>query len=384
MIVPPPGVRDVLAAIGLPASADAGAVDDGGLGGSPWYVRLLIGAVAWASALSIMGFLAATGIIGEGTFAVWGLAAMATALFIARRVPRDSDLRGALSEFAAQLALVLSLLARVMVVIGLSDWTNSDLLFMGPAMVALEIVFFLFYPDFFQRFVAAGLVGAWLLLTLGDVHDLLLVAYLRDLVTLAAACTAGWLWLSRPRLLAGQRADLVAPAAYGLVVFVVCALLQETIAAFGSWLPGIRWLATVGLAAGVLCLLVFVRRALGRPLVDAGAAVLGALVCGVAGATWTEPGIMAALGVLVLAFHARDGLLYGFGVAALAGTLWHFFYSLHWTMLEKSELLVAGGLIVLAGRWLWLRLAEPLAAAPGDPPAGAIGGVAADDGAGAR
>ncbi|MFN8424598.1 MAG: DUF4401 domain-containing protein [Anaerolineae bacterium] len=380
MIVPPPLLRDVLAAVGADAGAAAARTGAGGVGGSPWYVRLLIGGVAWASALSILGFLLATGFIEEDTFAVWGLAAAAAALFVVRRSPREGVGRGAGAEFAAQLALVLSFLARILIVIGLSDWTHDDLIVMGLLLAALEVVFFLFYPDVFQRFVAAGMVGAWLLMTLGDVDGVLAVALLRDIIELAAAFAAGALWLARPRLLAGRRADLVTPAGYGLAVFVVCALLQETIAALGGFLPGVRWLAAVGLAAGLLVVLLLVRRDLGRPTIDAGAAVLGALVCGVAGATWMEPGILAAIALLVLAFRARDALLYGLGVAALAATLWHYFYSLDWTMLEKSELLVAGGVIVLAGRWLWLRVAGPLVDAPG----GTAGGGGADDGAAAR
>lgn len=363
MILPPPTLGDALAAAGLPRDAGAGGTGAANAGGSPWYVRLLVAGLAWAAALSVTGFLAATGMIDEDAFAYWGIAAAAASIVLARRGPSDADARGAVADFVAQLALALSLLARVLVFIGVGAWANGDQAVIGGAMAALEIVLFIAYPDFFQRFLASGLACAWLLVVLGDVDDVLFVAYARDVVTLLAAFGGAWLWIDRPRLLAGRLADYAAPAGYGLAVFVVGALLQETIAAFGRFLPGARWPATAGLAIGVVWLLLWVRGRLGRPIVDAGAGVLIVLVAALAYATRIEPGILAAVGVLLLGFLARDGLLHGLGVAATGATVWHFFYSMNQTMLVKSGILVAGGLVLLGGRWVWLRLA-------GDPNVG--------------
>lgn len=374
MIAPPPPLADVAAAAGL--SLDAAGDGTAALSGSPWYVRLLVGGVAWLAALSVIGFLVATGLIDEDAFAPWGLAIGAAAIAVARRLPRHGGGSGATAEFGAQIALVGSLLARVMVFIGLGDWTDGHWAVIGPAMAALELVFLAFYPDELERFVASGLFGAWLLLALGDLDDVLTAAVLRDLVTLAAAVAAGAMWWWRPRLLAGRWAAFVAPVGYGLTAFVLAACLQDTIALFGDWLPGLRWLLTAGLAAGLLAVLWAVRTRLGQREVDAGTAVLAAIVLGVAGATWPEPGIVAAVGVLVLAFHGRDGWLLGLGVVGLAATLWHYVYGMQATMLEKSTLLVAAGLVLLAGRWLWRR-----ARASGD--AGSEGaGVAVDAAAG--
>lgn len=374
MIAPPPPLADVAAAVGL--SLDAAGDATAAPAGSPWYVRLLVGGVAWLAALSVIGFLAATGLIDEDTFVPWGVAIGGAAIALARRLPRDGG-GGAAAEFGAQIALVGSLLARVMVVIGLGDWTDGNWAVIGLVMAALELAFLVLYPDDLERFVAAGLVGAWLLLALGDLDDVLAAAALRDVVTLAAAVAAGAIWLWRPRLLTGRWAEHVAPVGYGLTAFVLAACLQDTVALFGDWLPGLRWLLAGGLAAGLLGVLWVVRARLGQREIDMGAAVLAAIVLGVAGATWPEPGIVAAIGVLVLAFGARDGWLLGLGVVGLAATLWHYVYGMAATMLEKSTLLVAAGLVLLAGRWLWRRLrAAGTAVGAGDAVDGAAGGVA--------
>jgi len=246
-----------------------------------------------------------------------------------------------------------------MILIGLGDWTDGNWMLIGPALALLESLLLGLYPDGLQRFVAAGLGGVWLLIALGDVDNALTAAVLRDATTLAAALGAGAIWLARARLAAGPRGDAVEPVGYGLAAFVLAACLEDTIGLFGLFgpaPPGLRWLATAGMAAGLLVVLWTVRARLGRPEIDASTAVLGVIVVAVAGATWTEPGIVAALGVLVLAFAARDAVLYGLGVVGLAATLWHYFYGLSATMLEKSALLVAAGLLLLGGRWLW-RLA---------------------------
>ena len=156
MIAPPPPLADVAAAVGL--SLDAAGDATAAPAGSPWYVRLLVGGVAWLAALSVIGFLAATGLINEDVFVPWGVAIGGAAIALARRLPRDGR-GGAAAEFGAQIALVGSLLARVMVFIGLDDWTDGNWAVIGLTMAALELAFLVLYPDDLERFVAAGLVG---------------------------------------------------------------------------------------------------------------------------------------------------------------------------------------------------------------------------------
>lgn len=352
MIERPPPLGAVLAAVGAPAETARTALESHAER-SPWYVRLLVGGVAWLAALTVLGYVATTGLIDEDAYAPWGAVAAAVAIGLARWLPRDDAARGAGAEFGAQIALVLSLVARLLILIGLGDWTDGNWMLIGTALALLESLLLGLYPDGLQRFVAAGLGGVWLLLSLGDVDNTLTAAVLRDATTLAAALGAGAFWLARARLAAGPRGDAVEPVGYGLAAFVLAACLEDTIGVFGLAPPGLRWLATAGMASGLLAVLWTVRSRLGRPEIDASAAVLGVIVVAVAGATWAEPGIVAALGVLVLAFAARDAVLYGLGVVGLAATLWHYFYGMRATMLEKSALLVAAGLLLLGGRWLW-------------------------------
>jgi uncharacterized membrane protein len=93
----------------------------------------------------------------------------------------------------------------------------------------------------------------------------------------------------------------------------------------------------VGLASGRGCL------ALGAALV-------------VAAASLKAPGLGPAAAMLVIGYANGNRVLAGLGIVALLGYLSHYYYSLQLTLLEKSALLAATGLTLLAARFLLRRI----------------------------
>ena len=68
-------------------------------------------------------------------------------------------------------------------------------------------------------------------------------------------------------------------------------------------------------------------------------------------------GVTAALLIIVIGFGRAAPVLTGLGIAAGLGYLSHYFYALSFTLLNKSLVLMATGLVLLALRWFLFRRA---------------------------
>src|SRR5262249_30340923 len=118
-------------------------------------------------------------------------------------------------------------------------------------------------------------------------------------------------------------------------------------------------LTAIGLGALLLCLEWHVLRTLGiAPVSEAGiAALMGTLFfCAAPGGA---PGVVGALGVLLLGHHRRDVLLMGLASAALLLFGAAFYYQLHLTLLAKAGVLCASGGVLLALRPILFRDRAP-------------------------
>jgi hypothetical protein len=329
-----------------------------------WFVRVLVGFGAWVSALLFALAAGASGIAKTPeSLGVLGLLAFAGGVVL-RRAARG--------EFPVQLALAASIGGRMMVY-G-SVFNHGE----GPAAwcvaLVLEAVGLAAYPDVVGRFVATlGLCVA--AFGLGDALHLPVLS--RQVLILSLAASATWIWLREPTLLAARAAPFQRPVGFGLVVALMGALLVDL------WKrpDGQQWHFSL-IAAGLTALLLVVerevlretlahhRRVLGyriaaprnkgptapappetRALVYAGTLALGAL-------GQLAPGLMGALLVMALGAHRRNRLLFGMAALFLAFFGSHFYYSLGLTLLAKSGVLFASGLVCLALRLPLARAAE--------------------------
>jgi hypothetical protein len=170
------------------------------------------------------------------------------------------------------------------------------------------------------------------------------------------AALAAMLWLSRPRWAAGPHAGLTAalaraaalaaltlPAALTLVNGAGWALLTAVPAGFG-------WQASL-LSVGVA--LVFV--AVGGWLLRGAAPPTR--TCSIAGglllvlASQPAPGLIVAATLFLACFHAAHRLLAAVAVAAAVLYVGEYYYRLETTLMLKSALLAASGLVLLGLRW---------------------------------
>jgi hypothetical protein len=309
--------------------------------GTAWYVRALVGISAWIAAVLLIAFLVGgTQLVRSGeSLIVVGLVLCVVAIAVRRGVPS--------SIFAAQLALALSMAGQALFTFGVSDLSNAV-----PATVlaicVLEIALIAIYPDMLHRFFSTVvIVGALVALLFdwnvpGAIHPLVGL--------LAAGAVALW---ERESALAAARAELgTRPIAYGLVVAllgVLCLGINELIPIPHWWISGLLLLPL---------LLALEYRIVSRFEPRASAAIVPWLAAGTMlvslPALWT-PGVLAAVIVIVLGLQRANRLLLGLGAAFLAVFLIAFYYHLDVTLLVKSLLLLATGLLLLGLRALMPR-----------------------------
>lgn len=306
--------------------------------GTPWPVRVMMGAAGWVGALFLLGFagVAFAAIFRSADAAIpAGLLCCAGAFGVFVAMPRN--------DFAGQFGLAVSLTGQALVLVGLVQLTHEK-----PqagtffAMAAFQAVLAWALPNYVHRAFTALSANACLFLGAGMMGA-------PALGTAVAAVGAALPWLFEKEM-AAQPAVLE-PLAYGCAI----ALLHMD----GSLLFGhefweflrpkgekgpeyVMWLG----AAVCGAVLVFAAWRLGAR----GALLAGAVAVGVSGVF--APGISAALLVMVLGFASGRRPLLGLGILAFLGYLGHFYYSLEVTLLMKSAALCGTGLLLLGMRFL--------------------------------
>jgi hypothetical protein len=328
-------------------------------GATPWYVRVLIGGGAWVAAFFLAFFLGMVLAVldiadSKGAFIVLGLMATGVGLGLRRLSEHD---------FLGQFSLAIGLAGQGLFVGGVGAASES-VTGAAVAMLCIEVPLLFIHPDRIQRYLstvgASGAVlfllheaGKWSAVDLG-------------VVALAAATHAVFLhqvWFQRRGF-----ENLVSPLGFGLVSVVFGMLTVRTMAsversfrelAEGAPAP----LLTLGFAAVALysAYRMLEEHAL-EPTGPVGITVFAALGL-TALLTLRTPGVIAAAGVLALAFHRRSVLLLGTAVAFLLTFGVFYYYDLALTLLAKSLALLGSGLVLLGLRLFVLRR-FPAAPAP--------------------
>jgi len=355
-------VLDALVAEGLAppdvAPRARGALDDAADDAMPWYVRAAAGVGAWIATAFLVAFLVNVGLDPDENGAlVVGLALVAGAVILRRR---------ARAEFARQLALAASFAGQALVVLRIGEATDSALA-AGLAALALSVALVPLVPDAAHRFLSAvvgsvALVVATVELRLAWGVDpsrarLDLAVRGSDLAVLALVAATAWVWRGDLRARGRAVAAMLEPVGYGIVVallglFLYDALLGPSLAFVAGprgrsgWQLGAATTAGVTVALCALAVAIVRERggAAGREALVAalaGAALLGAL-------TLPTPGLVAAVALLALGFDRRNPVLVGLAALFLVVFLAAYYHSLRLTLLEKSGLLVASGLLLLA------------------------------------
>jgi uncharacterized membrane-anchored protein len=292
----------------------------------PWYVRALSGSLGWAAAGS---FLAAVRYMSSEPvrFAV-GLGAVVAALLLRRRFTRG---------FFGHLALALALFGETLAV---ESRNALDLSAEGDRLfsIGVEVVLFAFYRDALMRFMSTVAACAF-------AFDLFHVVWPQAVVDVPL------LVMMIAALVAFHRRAL--PFAYGAAFSAFCLMLSTVQHWFPEPVsPNLRWYVAAVLA---LELAVVLRE--GRVWALAFCAALAAV-------TFGSPGVMVALAFLVAGFHARDLRLVGAAAVFLLLFGADFYYELELSLLEKSGILAATGLLFL---FAWRLLAQKKHEVPPTP-----------------
>lgn len=320
-------------------------------GGSPWYVRLMLGIAGWIGALFLLSFVAVAlaAVMDDAASAlVAGTVCCAAALVLFRALAGQ--------DFAEQFALALSLAGQGLLAVGLAQLFKPEDPAPYGAFALIEVALVLVVPAFLHRLLAA--YGAAVALALA-VNQLALHGLTAPLLCAALAT----IWLDPARWAAGGR--LWRPIGYGLVLAL---MLVETLRLFGAEtlfgrVADAGWMARHGPLIGraitsavlVWAATILATREGFRPASRGFLLTLGAAVL-VGGLCLQAPGLGAALLILLLGFAAGNRLLMAIGILGLLGFAAHFYYSLHATLLAKSCFLAVTGMGLLAA-FLCLRRA---------------------------
>jgi uncharacterized membrane-anchored protein len=299
-------MADVLTAVDVPlerAKAVLRAHDEP----LPWYVRVLTGALGWAASGSFLAAVRWT-TSHEVRFGV-GIAALITALVLRRRFTRG---------FFGHLALALTLFGEALTLEAFHSFGLGRVPELTFA-IGVEVLLFCLYRDPLVQFMSV--FAAW-------VFGFQLFEHVEPLMTMDGPLIAVMLI----SLAAFYRRS--SPFAYASA-FATFALMLGTLQNWNPLVlsPYVRWLVAAVLAVELVVLL-------RRWEAVAFAAALGAVTLG-------SPGVLLAVAFLAIAFHRRDTRLLGASVVFLLIFASDFYYQLNLSLLEKSGVLAATGLLFL-------------------------------------
>jgi hypothetical protein len=305
-------------------------------GGTPWMIQALVACGAWLSGCFLVAFLFATELLRPNK--PEGMIACGVILLIAAVTLHSLGL----GVFGRQLALALSVAAHALLLTGIGIRADA----IGAPAVAACALALILYPlvrDALHRtlssLLAVLLLAAWIIQS----GHLMVLHGLIGLVLLVLAA------LVERRLYLTSGGALLYAAAVAYPLLLVLGLFP----ARAVHLAGFSWWPTQVSSAvwlGWVCWRAW-RASGGRergPLLWAGAAVL------LLGAVST-PGVLAAIGLLVVGYLLPDLLVGLVGLLFCPVFITFYYYQMHLRLDRKSFILAASGLALLLGRWLFAR-----------------------------
>ncbi len=307
---------------------------------APWYLRLVVGVGAWITAVVAMLLGGAIVMLlleieSALALAVFGAVYLALGLWLLRQP--DAKL------FATQMGIATAGAGAALVSAGFAGEAEEVWVAL-PVSAVIALVIFLATTNKTLQFLASALVAVVFVITL----EFERVPYALDIVALATPVGLYLLWRPPPR-------D-VTPAA--IVLLLTFPLFSVFIAPDTSWLRDAHvggWVARAIHIALFIWLVHNYRSHRGArfdqsTLVFVLAAVLVCLLLPAGGS--------AALLLMTLAYVTGSMPLAALGIFLQIQFIIRYYYSLEMTLLNKSFLLMAVGIVILAAWWLAQRNAQ--------------------------
>jgi hypothetical protein len=315
---------------------------------SPWTIRVMMGVAGWIGALFLMGFLSIvfTAIVHSTTASLLTGALCCGAGYVIFRAMGEND-------FAQQFGLALCLAGQALMITGIFITFGKDVAMLCFTIFLLEILLAILIPNFIFRVLSSW--GALIALSFA-----LAELGLYGLAAGIAAAAFAIISLNALRWIA--HAAVLRPIGYGLVLALLqldaMSLIQSSIG-LTKLHASSPWIGTM-LVAAVFATVVW-RLMAQAPLAAGsrgGLATIAATAMLLA-VSFLAPGLATALLILLLGFASGNRILTGLGLIALAGFLSHYYYQLQTTLLVKSMVLAACGIVLLSARLMlktWLAV----------------------------
>ncbi|MEW5722117.1 MAG: DUF4401 domain-containing protein [Thermodesulfobacteriota bacterium] len=349
-LVDQPRVEGLLDEIG--ARNAAARLAGPGRAGDPFYIRLLAALGAWAAAACFTSFLHLARLVDlEGTEPLlWSLLFLVPAVVI-RRLSRRT--------FLVQLTLAFCTAGHLLLLWWAAHWSGDNavtvLRSLTVAQAAATALMYWPYRDRTYRFLAplAALVllAVWLAAAGTDLGRETGRLHLLEAVIVLEAAAGGWLLARRPS------GDFVRPVGYAAAVAAPGALLLLIL-----WPRAVPPGRPVSLALALGLSILYLWAAGGSDRLKT-EGMLTAVAATLALGLITNPGLLAAVGLLVLGYAQGDKALLGLGCLFLPLFLAVYYYDLDVTLAYKSWVLAGSGLLLLlarfvAGRRPWAKEAR--------------------------
>jgi len=300
----------------------------------PWFVKLLMAAGAWVAALFFVQFLGIAGLIQEnaaGLF-LWAVVFLVAAVSLRARSNR---------LFTVQLALALSVaghgfaLASAVSSVGLVS-RDTELLGMAVTSVALCIGLYLIYRDPLHRFLSCLLASGCIVLWIAN-RNVWPALYFLLLFQVAAI---GFVFVKRPDL------RLLRPLGFATTIAITASMSLVLLPEEDFT---VVWWPVRALFAG--CLIWLYQWIVGgwngmrnEPMMIVVAATLAL-------ASFTTPGILAALAIMILGYARWERELIAIGLAFFPMFIVVFYFEWQTSLLTKSWILAGSGAVLLAARY---------------------------------
>jgi hypothetical protein len=309
----------------------------------PWYIRLFIGISAWIASILFMGFLVEADIIQDETgLLISGLAFMAIAVGLNIFLPTN--------VFVRQFGLALSLAGQALFIYGLV-LTLHDSLLVPTLIIAVEVALIIAYNDRFHRILSTVIIVGTLTYVIYD-------QFLFDLIhvlILGLALATALLYQREPHIRVSGMDDTLQPLGMGFCVSLLGLLL---IPLGGDLYVHRWWISAVLLLAVLIYVILEIAADLGVEW-NTGAVpwlLFGAMILFFP--ALRTPGIFGAIILLVLGFWRNNRVLIGIASVFTVFYMGAFYYSLVWTLLQKSFALMGTGIILLLLRYAIFRFGE--------------------------
>jgi hypothetical protein len=330
-------LADLAAELGLDADRARQALAARPAASGPWYVQAIVGLGAWLTGIAIVGLAILFVGITIGESEPLAYSAVGAAAYVVGLV----GLRDGRALFASHALIALAGAGAILVAVGVTihvDDTSAMGLGAGALAAGLLVVpTILLVRDPILQALATAIAAGWVVAWLGEEG----VPYAPDILSLASIL--GTLLTLVP-VVGGAR-----PAAIVLLLTLpVSAVLLDLGLAYwpaeGMWPPGL--IARIAMAVLLVAMLRELDRRRPRPQGEGWLLAAGAAAAVVA--ILLPPGGSATVVILVLAYAVGSHALAIIGSLLMAYFLWRFYYDLGASLLEKSLILTAVGVVLLA------------------------------------